>query len=104
VRPEPIPVTESLDADVEALLATRAAVTYVCNPNNPTGKLVSPEELERLARESSGVVLVDEAYADFADGALPPSSPDLGGNVLTLRTFSKAYGLAGLRVGYAVGP
>lgn len=104
VYPLPVPVTESLDVDVDALLTARAAVTYVCNPNNPTGKLVPPEDIARLARESGGVLLVDEAYADFADGALPPSSTDLSGNVLTLRTFSKAYGLAGLRVGYAVGP
>lgn len=101
VKPVPVPLTETLDPDVDALLATRAAVTYVCDPNNPTGKRVQPEDLARLATASHGVVLVDEAYADFA--GLEPSAPEEG-NVLLLRTLSKAYGLAGLRVGYAVGP
>ncbi len=100
VRPVPVPLTEALDPDVDALVATRAAVTYVCDPNNPTGKRVQPEVLARLAAASPGVVLVDEAYADFAD--MKPSAPEAS-NVLTLRTLSKAYGLAGLRVGYAVG-
>ncbi len=101
VKPVPVPLTETLDPDVDALLATRAALTYVCDPNNPTGKRVKPEELARLAAASPGVVLVDEAYADFA--GLEPSAPEAS-NVLLLRTLSKAYGLAGLRVGYAVGP
>ena len=100
VRPVQVPLTGALDPDVDALVATRAAVTYVCDPNNPTGKRVLPEQLARLAAASPGVVLVDEAYADFA--GLKPSAPEAS-NVLTLRTLSKAYGLAGLRVGYAVG-
>src|SRR5690606_7844307 len=108
----PVPVTEALDVDMEALLATRAAVTYVCDPNNPTGKPLNPGALARLGAEAEGVVLVDQAYADFAGpvaelGARDAAAGALAlcaGNTLVLRTLSKAHGLAGLRVGYALGP
>ncbi len=111
-RPLPVPVTEALDVDMEALLATRAAVTYVCDPNNPTGKPLNPGALARLGAEAEGVVLVDQAYADFAGpvaelGARDAAAGALAlcaGNTLVLRTLSKAHGLAGLRVGYALGP
>lgn len=102
VRPEPVPLTAGLDVDVTALLESRADLIYVCDPNNPTGRPVSPADLERLSRGSRAVVLLDEAYADFAGRA--PGPTRLLPNTLLLRTLSKAYGLAGLRVGYAVGP
>ena len=75
------------------------------NPNAPTGETVSPGRIEAFARKFRGVVLVDEAYADFAGGdcmelAVRPRNR----NVIAMRTFSKSYSLAGLRVGYCVGP
>lgn len=105
LRPIPVPIGPDHDIDAEALLAPRATITYLCDPNNPTGRPVSPERLERIMADAAGIVMIDEAYADFAgkDSDLPARAAR-SGNTLALRTLSKAYGLAGLRVGYAVGP
>jgi len=84
------------------LVATRARVTFLCNPNSPSGTLVPRAAVARLARALDGVLVVDEAYVDFArEHAL-----DLVGrldNVIVLRTLSKSYSLAGLRIGLAFG-
>jgi len=88
--------------DIDALLATRAKVIYLCSPNNPTGAMMPRESLERVVNEATGVVFIDEAYAEFAG----ESAADLAfksDRVLVIRTMSKAFGLAGLRVGYAIG-
>ena len=97
-------VTELPDHDVDpdALLATGAKVIYVCSPNNPTGALVARRTLEKLIDSAPGVLLIDEAYTEFAGVSnvdLLARSP----RVLLIRTMSKAFGLAGLRVGYALG-
>lgn len=88
------------------LLEGDPALVYLCSPNNPTGEVLPAEWVEELL-EAGGprgpVVLLDEAYADFADGSLLGRAPGTH-RLLALRTLSKAYGLAGLRVGYAVGP
>ena len=85
-----------------ALAAAGARVTFLCNPNSPSGTLVPLERVEALARALPGLLVVDEAYVDFARehalgliGRLP--------NVLVLRTLSKSFSLAGLRVGLAFG-
>jgi histidinol-phosphate aminotransferase len=104
-RPVEVPLTDDgkrWHLDVEGLLATRAKVIVVASPNNPTGNAFPPEELRELARRAPGIVAVDEAYADFCGQDLVPETRR-SRNLLVLRTFSKAYGLAGLRVGYAVG-
>lgn len=91
-----------LELDAEALVESRAAITYLCSPNNPTGTVVPPAVIERVATDSRGIVIVDEAYGEFSGWSavsLLPRTP----NLLITRTFSKAFGLAGLRVGYAVG-
>ncbi len=89
--------------DVTQLAVTNAAVTYLCMPNNPTGTAESRACVEELDRQLSGLLLLDEAYADFSDvshaGFAAASQ-----RTVSLRTMSKAYGLAGLRVGYAIGP
>ena len=80
-----------------------AALTVVTTPNNPTGQVLPFEGLERLVAEAPGIVLVDEAYHEFVHG---PSSLDLLSrypNLLVMRTFSKAMGLAGLRLGILLG-
>jgi histidinol-phosphate aminotransferase len=91
------------DWSIPAGLATTGArVTFLCNPNAPSGTLVAPDAIAALARVLPGVLVVDEAYADFADTnalGLVGRHP----NVLVLRTFSKSYSLAGLRVGLAFG-
>lgn len=88
--------------DVCALARADADVVYVCSPNNPTGGVIDRADLERLLTGTQGVVILDEAYVEFADR----SNVDLvesSDRLLVLRTFSKAFGLAGVRVGYAVG-
>lgn len=90
------------DVDADALLATGAKVIYVCSPNNPTGALVARRTLEKLIDNAPGVLLIDEAYTEFAGVSnvdLLARSP----RVLLIRTMSKAFGLAGLRIGYAIG-
>jgi histidinol-phosphate aminotransferase len=84
------------------IIVKGARVTFLCNPNSPSGTMVWPEEVSRLAREVEGVLVVDEAYVEFADAncmALVKEHP----NVLILRTVSKSYSLAGLRLGFCVG-
>jgi histidinol-phosphate aminotransferase len=103
------PRRADLTLDVQALLATRAAVTYLCSPDNPLGMLHPAADVARLAT-GDGLLVLDEAYAEYAGGGLlaPHDRVARGAagsrNVLLLRTLSKAWGLAGLRVGYAVGP
>ena len=102
VVPAPVPLTPSHDVDVDALLAERADLTYLCTPNNPTGVPIAPAVVERVAREARGLVMVDEAYAEFAGTNWAGEAPATDG-LLVYRTFSKAFGLAGARVGFVVG-
>lgn len=96
--------------DLEAMLAAideNTRVVFIANPNNPTGTWFGPDALERfLARVPSNVLVVlDEAYIEYAEGdELPDGLQYLAryDNLLVSRTFSKAYGLAALRVGYAI--
>ena len=75
------------------------------NPNAPTGVLAPKEEIAAFARTFKGVVIVDEAYADFARwNCLDLATAEDNRNVIVMRTFSKSYSLAGLRVGYCIGP
>jgi histidinol-phosphate aminotransferase len=86
----------------DALLAARPRAIFFANPNAPSGTWVEPPEISALAARTDALVLVDEAYADFADadclGLLAAHE-----NILISRTLSKGYGLAGLRFGYAIG-
>jgi histidinol-phosphate aminotransferase len=84
----------------DALIASGAKAIFFANPNAPSGTVVDPEAVRALARRFSGVVLIDEAYVDFADGHCL-SLLDLE-NVIVTRTLSKGYSLAGLRFGYAL--
>ncbi|MGQ9917790.1 MAG: pyridoxal phosphate-dependent aminotransferase [Bryobacteraceae bacterium] len=101
-----VPLTKEYAHDVEAMLraaGAEAGVFYVCNPNNPTGTLTPRDAIESLVRRKppGSIVLVDEAYIHFC-GA--PSCVDMvrdGKDVVVLRTFSKIYGMAGLRAGLA---
>jgi histidinol-phosphate aminotransferase len=89
--------------DIEALLEARrasgASITIVCSPNNPTGTSLSQNEVERLCGEGDSLVVIDEAYHEFAGASVVPLL-ERHPNLVVLRTFSKAMGLAGLRVGY----
>jgi histidinol-phosphate aminotransferase len=93
--------------DLPAMAGVEAELAFVCNPHNPTGTAVTHDQIARFAAHSkAGLVVVDEAYIDFADDPQATSALDLLalGNVVVTRTFSKLHGLAGLRVGYLVGP
>jgi histidinol-phosphate aminotransferase len=101
--PIAVPLVEEFALDTDALIRTGARITYLCRPNNPTGTQFDRSATERVCRGASGVVLVDEAYADYAEDDMV-SHAVASDRTLVLRTLSKAYGLAGLRVGYAIGP
>jgi histidinol dehydrogenase len=103
-RPVAVPLGPAFALDADALLGQRAPLTYVCRPNNPTGTLFDARALDRLEREAEGVVLVDEAYVDFSGEAGIAAAAAASTRTIALRTFSKAYGMAGLRVGFAIGP
>ncbi len=107
--PVQVPLTDHT-FDLDAMLAAitdRTRLIFVCNPNNPTSTVVDPDALARFVAAVPPHILVvlDEAYIEYVRGDLVPDSFGLvraHSNVVVLRTFSKAYGLAGLRIGYAV--
>ncbi|HEX7545979.1 MAG TPA: histidinol-phosphate transaminase [Gemmatimonadaceae bacterium] len=100
ITPVPVPLAADFSMDADALLATNARIIYLCSPNNPTGTPTSADTIRRIIANARGLVLLDEAYAEFT--GLPgflAEAPALE-RVVVCRTLSKAYGLAGLRVGY----
>ena len=83
----------------------RAGLFLLTNPNAPTGEFRDPAEVAAFAKRFRGVVIVDEAYADFSrTNCLPLATASGNRNLIVMRTFSKSYSLAGLRVGWCVGP
>jgi histidinol-phosphate aminotransferase len=100
LRPIAVPIGRDHDLDFDAMLATDARIIYLCSPNNPTGVVASREGIERVLEHARGIVILDEAYAEFAGTGLTARAPAHGRLVVT-RTLSKAFGLAGLRLGYA---
>lgn len=108
----PVPLTDRLTHDLDAMadaLTARTRVVLLCTPNNPTGTTISAADFQRFMQRVPDDVLVvlDEAYVEFCrDGSAVNGLTEYRNrhNVLVLRTFSKAYGLAGLRVGYGLGP
>ena len=88
---------------VAAMEASGAPLTVVCTPNNPTGHAFSHGALERMAEVAPGFLLIDEAYVEFVEGPTAAEVARRHPNVLVMRTFSKAMGLAGLRLGYLLG-
>ncbi|MET3809386.1 histidinol-phosphate transaminase [Arthrobacter sp. UYEF3] len=109
-RPVRIPLDDAEGHDLDAMAAAvteRTRVILLCTPNNPTGVPISHDRIEAFLRSvrSDILVVIDEAYVEYAEAGSGPDSLALYRrypNVCILRTFSKAYGLAGLRVGYAV--
>jgi histidinol-phosphate aminotransferase len=108
--PVQVPLTDytfDLDAMLDAI-TDRTRLVLVCNPNNPTSTVVDPDALARFVDAVPPHILIalDEAYVEYIRDGMLPNSFGLvrsHSNVVVLRTFSKAYGLAGLRIGYAVG-
>jgi histidinol-phosphate aminotransferase len=107
-----VPLNDRYEHDLEAMLAEITVATQlvlVCNPNNPTGTALPVSEIESFLERvpSSAMVILDEAYVEMQTLDDPDATVDLlpkFPNVVLLRTFSKVYGLAGLRCGYALGP
>ena len=102
LRPIAIPLARRLDIDVDAMLETHARITYLCSPNNPTGSAFSRAAVEAIVDHAPGLVIIDQAYAEFGGDNFTDLA-SRGRPVLVTRTMSKAFGLAGLRVGYGIG-
>jgi histidinol-phosphate aminotransferase len=99
-----VPLLKNFGLDVPRLLDNFTSETklfYLCSPNNPTANQFKMNEIENLIEEFPGLVTVDEAYGEYADYSMIPLADEYE-NLIILRTFSKAFGLAGLRLGYAV--
>ncbi|MEV3992524.1 histidinol-phosphate transaminase [Streptomyces sp. NPDC049837] len=107
-----VPLTVSGDHDLDEIrtrVSERTRVVILCSPHNPTGTVIDHGELHNFlcSLPDHVVTVLDEAYVEFDRGGDPPGMPQVlreHRNTVVLRTFSKAYGLAGLRVGYAAGP
>jgi histidinol-phosphate aminotransferase len=102
LRPVAIPLTRWLDADVDAMIETGARIIYLCSPNNPTGGAFSRRAVEQIVDRAPGLVIIDQAYVEFGGDDFTELASS-GRPVLLTRTMSKAFGLAGLRVGYGIG-
>ena len=102
-----VPLTKDYAHDVKAMVSAdpNAGILYICNPNNPTGTITSRTDLEyALAHKPKGsILLVDEAYIHLSDATPVLDLAAADKEVIVLRTFSKIYGMAGLRCGFAVG-
>ncbi len=102
-----VPLTADLDLDEEAIIKTikekKPKIVFICSPNNPTGKVYPLEKILRIAEVNDGITAVDEAYADFSEG-FKSAIQTIKENprIVVLRTFSKAYGKAGARLGILV--
>ena len=86
---------------IEKTINKNTKLIFVCSPNNPTGTIIDKKDIEKLLQSFNGIVVVDEAYIDFADSQSMLSGINKYPNLVILQTFSKAWGMAGLRVGMA---
>jgi histidinol-phosphate aminotransferase len=95
--------TRGAGFDVSEDIPRDVKMAFICSPNNPTGNATPEEDVRRMVEETEGIVFLDEAYADFADTDIMRQAGDYD-NLVVGRTMSKAFGLAGMRLGYAVAP
>ena len=96
-----VPYGENFQLPIAELAAANGAVTFIASPNSPSGHIVPLDDLRKLAQQVSGIVAIDEAYTDFAEYSALPLVQEFD-NVIVLRTLSKGYSLAGLRLGFGV--
>jgi histidinol-phosphate aminotransferase len=99
-----VPLKSDFQIDVQSMLSVfsdKTRLLYLCSPNNPTSNQMRPEDIETLVKAFPGIVILDEAYGEFAEYSFVPRIREFP-NMVILRTFSKAFGLAMLRLGYAV--
>lgn len=105
-----IPLNDNFEHDLQAMeqrINPKTSLIYICNPNNPTGSITPGDKLRSFCERASqrSLVVVDEAYHEYVEDAVYASMLDLvkeGRNVVVTRTFSKIFGMAGLRVGYGM--
>lgn len=100
----PIPLNDEFQPDYDKIMekaSPHAKILFLCSPNNPTGNLLNPLTVERLIQSFPGIVVVDEAYIDFASSPSYTAKIREYPNLVVLQTLSKAWGLAGLRLGMA---
>lgn len=96
-----VPYPDDFQFPLKELVAAQGAITFIASPNSPSGHVVPLADLRDLAQQVSGLVVVDEAYVDFAEGSALSLVQEFD-NVVVLRTLSKGYGLAGLRLGFGI--
>lgn len=99
-----VPLSESYDLEMDKILQAVTATTkiiFICSPNNPTGNSMDAEKVKTILKSFNGIVVVDEAYIDFASDKGFVSMLDQYPNLVVLQTFSKAWGMAALRLGIA---
>ena len=99
-----VPLKSDFQLDVQGMLSKfsdKTRLLYLCSPNNPTSNQMNAKDIETLVKAFPGVVILDEAYGEFADYSFVPRIREFP-NMIILRTFSKAFGLAMLRLGYTV--
>jgi histidinol-phosphate aminotransferase len=105
VKVKSVQLDSDFDIDVDAVMKTvdeNTKMIFLCSPNNPTGNLLSTDRIKFLAENSNLIIFIDEAYIDFdEDGSFIKHIPEFR-NVIISRTFSKAWGLAGVRCGYCI--
>lgn len=99
-----VPLREGIELDLEKMLHSEADVNIIiiCNPNNPTGALFKREDILKILQTTKALVVIDEAYAEFAGVTMLDLIHEYP-NLLIMRTFSKAFGMAALRLGYVMG-
>ncbi len=102
-----VPLAKDYSHDVHAMAKAdpNAGLIYICNPNNPTGTITGKEDIDWLIanKPAGAIVLVDEAYIHLSDATSAIDHVKAGKDVIILRTFSKIYGMAGIRCGFAIG-
>lgn len=91
-----------LDASIDAIRANRPDIVFLCSPNNPTGNVLTEEEIAAICEAAPGLVILDEAYTEFAGNSAWRLVEDYE-HLVCVRTFSKAFRLSGARLGYMVG-
>ena len=96
-----VDLTDDFQLDVDAMVKQDAKIAIMPSPNNPTGNCFRPKDVEEILSRFNGVVVVDEAYAEYSDNPFVKRVEEFD-NLVVLRTLSKAYAMAALRVGYAV--
>jgi histidinol-phosphate aminotransferase len=96
-----IKLKNNFQLDAKKMISANGKITTICNPNNPTGKCFEKKDVYNILENAQGIVLIDEAYAEFSHKSFIEEIENYN-NLIITRTFSKAYGLASIRVGYAV--